>query len=195
MQLQNLVMKVFIISIFFLGHITFSFGQTSTDDNKLRDLTKLDIGVQGIGFTWEPRLSNKATMDISIGAGGGYDIAEGHIGYKWDFFKPAFYFSATPKFYYNRKKRIETGKNSKYNSGNYIGLRLKYITANSAPNDHERNSLLINLHWGLQRAIGNRWTLNAHVGGGYAHDLDYKFGTIYPSLDFKFSYILSKPKM
>lgn len=188
-------MKIFIVLIFFLSYTTLSFGQTSTGDNKLRNLSKLDIGVQGIGFTLESRLSNKATIDLSIGAGAGYDIAEGHIGYEWNFFQPAFYFSVTPKWYYNRKKHIETGKNSKYNSGNYIGLRLKYITAGSAPDDHERNTLLINLHWGLQRAIGNRWTLNAHIGGGYAQDLDYKFGTVYPSLDLKFSYILSKPKM
>ncbi|HSB92383.1 MAG TPA: hypothetical protein VLC28_04665, partial [Flavitalea sp.] len=53
-----------------------------------------------------------------------------------------------------------------------------------------RNSILTNIHWGIQRAIANRWTLNAHVGAGYAQDIDYKFGTVYPAIDFKFSYIL-----
>jgi hypothetical protein len=38
-------------------------------------LTKFDIGLQDIGFTFEPRLSNTITTDLSLGFGGGYDIS------------------------------------------------------------------------------------------------------------------------
>jgi hypothetical protein len=49
----------------------------------------------------------------------------------------------------------------------------------------------------MQKAIGNRWTLNAHFGLGYAIDavdLNNSAGTIYPALDLKFSYILNKKR-
>jgi hypothetical protein len=42
------------------------------------------------------------TIDLSAGAGGGYDIAEGYINYKLELNKPAFYLSLTPKYFYNR---------------------------------------------------------------------------------------------
>ena len=184
-----------IFLLFFLTSISLSFAQNPKNTNELRDLTKLDLGLQGIGFTFEPRISNKATMDLSVGSGGGYNVSEERILYKWNLFHPAFYFSATPKWYYNREKRIQAGKNSEYNSGNYIGLRLKFVTGAFGLIDYNRNSLLINAHWGLQRAIGDRLTINAHAGAGYAQDVDAKYGTIYPSVDFKFSYILSRPKI
>jgi hypothetical protein len=134
------------------------------------------------------------TTDFSLGAGGGYSVAEGNIDYQWQIFNPAFYFSATPKFFYNRQKRIEKGKSVKLNSGNYIGLRVKYTTGSIDPQPSIREALFINLHWGLQRAISNRWSLNAHIGAGYAQDLTNQFGTIYPALDFKLSYNFVNPK-
>lgn len=185
-----------IISIaFFLGFACFSFGQTTASGDKLLSLTKVDIGFQGIGLTYEPRLSNKVTLDLSAGAGGGYDIAEGYLNYKLELLKPAIYFSLTPKYFYNRNTRSRQGKDSKLNSGNFIGLRLKYVTPNDRQTDLTRNSILTNIHWGIQRAIGNNWTFNSHIGIGYAQDVDYNFGTIYPAIDFKLSYIFTKPTL
>jgi len=188
-------MNKIILLAFFLGFTCFSFGQTTASGDKLSSLTKVDIGLQGIGFTYEPRLSNKVTLDLSAGAGGGYDIAEGYLNYRVELLKPAFYFSLTPKYFYNRNKRSRQGKNTLLNSGNYIGLRLKYVTPNDRQTDLTRNSILTNIHWGIQRAIGNNWTFNSHIGLGYAQDIDYNFGTIYPALDFKFSYIFTKPTL
>jgi hypothetical protein len=51
--------------------------------------------------------------------------------------------------------------------------------------------MLANLHWGIQRALGKHWAFNCHAGAGYALDIDYDFGTIYPAIDFKFSYVFS----
>lgn len=188
------VMKLLISVIFFLSCTLVSFAQTSKV-NELQNLVTLDFSFQGLGLTFEPHIGNKAVVDLSAGVGGGYDIAEGHLDYILDLLHPSFYFSATPKFYYNRKERMSADKNANYNSGNYIGLRVKYVTAGISDDDQTRNSLLVNLHWGLQRAIGTRFALNALLGAGYAQDLENRFGTVYPSFDFKFSYILSKTKM
>jgi len=185
-----------IISLtFLLGFSTLSFGQINSSEKKLTSLTKIDFGLQGIGFTYEPRLSDKVTVELSAGAGGGYDIAEGYLNYKLELRKPAFYFSVTPKYFYNKNSRSIKGKSTLLNSGNYIGLRLKYITPNDRQTDLTRNSILTNIHWGIQRAIGNNWTLNSHFGLGYAQDIDYNFGTIYPALDFRVSYIFPKTKL
>ena len=180
-------MKRIILLTNILGFMTLSYGQTLKPETKLSNLTKLDLGLQGIGLTYQPRVSNSVTTDLSFGFGGGYDISEGSIDYQ--VFKPALYFSATPKYFYNLKKRINNGKTVQYNSGNYIGVRLKYNMPLYKKSDIIRNSILTNIHWGIQRVIGNHWTFNSHIGVGYAHDIDYDFGTIYPAIDFKFSYI------
>ncbi len=187
-------MKTTFLLTFFLGFVQFSIGQTVSANTKLSSLIKIDLGLQGIGFTYEPRLSNKLTVDLSVGGGGGYDIAEGYLNYKLELLKPAFYFSLTPKYFYNRKSRSLNGKNPFLNAGDYFGVRFKYVTPNDRQTDLTRNSILTNIHWGIQRAMGSNWTFNSHFGVGYAQDIDYRFGTIYPAVDFKASYILTNFK-
>ena len=101
-------MKRTLISILFTGLIFLAVGQNVSSNTSLKSLTKLDVGLQGVGFTYEPRLSNKLTIDLSVGAGGGYDVYEGGVGYEWNIIQPAFYFSVTPKFFYNRKNPAYT---------------------------------------------------------------------------------------
>jgi hypothetical protein len=164
--------------------------------NKLHSITKLNLELQGFGISFEPRLSNSVTMDLSAGIGtGGYDIWSENFTYVVYPQGPTGFISITPKFYYNLKKRLAKGKPVDLNSGNYIGLRIKYTSRSIAENTDIRDALLFNTHWGMQRAIGKRWTLNTHFGLGYvidATDLNNSEGTIYPALDLKFSYILNR---
>lgn len=187
-------MKYIFLLTFFSGFTFLSFGQNQKPDVTLSRLTKLSLGFEGIGFTHEIKLFNKVTLDVSAGAGGGYNIGEGSLLYDVKLPKPAFYFSMTPKYFYNREARFRKGKNMVLNSGNYFGLRLKYVTPNDKQSDATRNSILANVHWGIQRAIGNHLTINTHIGAGYAQDIDYNFGTIYPAIDFKLSYIISNSR-
>ncbi len=185
--------KIFII-ILTTCHFFYALGQKISSDSTLTSLTKLDLGLQGVGFSYEPRISKKITIDLSAGAGGGYNVSEDGVDYKWNFLQPALYFMVTPKFYYNRKKRIEKGKKFQNNSGNYFGVRLKYTTGNNSSdyNYHVRPAGLVNVHWGIQRPLSNKWILNAHAGAGYAQDFGSGFGTIYPALELKFSYLFTK---
>ena len=187
-------MRNILLLTLFAGFSLLSFGQNQKSDGTLSRLAKLSLGFEGLGFTYEPKLFNKLTLDVSAGAGGGYDIGESSLLYDLKLTKPAFYFSMTPKYFYNREARFRKGKNTVLNSGNYIGLRLKYVTPNDRQSDSTRNSILTNIHWGIQRAIGNHFTINTHLGAGYAQDIDYNFGTIYPAIDFKISYIISNSK-
>ena len=194
------MIKSILFLTLFAGQSLWSFGQDPKSDSKLSSFIMLDLGGQGIGLTYESRLSNKMTVDFSAGVGGGHDIGEGFFEINYGY--PAFYFSLTPKYFYNRQKRIDKGKETLFNSGNYVGLRLKYVAANSRHVDIYgnsslnvyRNSVLGNIHWGIQRALGQHWLFNFHIGAGYAEDIDYSFGTIYPAIDFKFSYIFFNSK-
>lgn len=182
--------RIFLLA-FFAVTLFSAIGQSTPLNPTRSNLLKLDLGLQGIGLTYEPRLSDKLTIDLSAGAGGAYDIGEGSLTYSFILTHPAVYFSLTPKYFYNKEKRIRKGKSTLLNSGNYIGLRLKYVTPTERQLDDVRNSILVNVHWGMQRALGTRWLFNAHAGAGYAQDVEYNFGTIYPALDFKFAYVLS----
>ena len=178
--------------ILFLYSFNLSFGQETSSDTTLSSYLKLDLGGQGPGLTYEARLSNKMTADLSAGIGGGYEIAEGFMEVNYG--RPAFYFSFTPKYFYNRRKRIEKGKETSLNAGNYFGLRLKYVTPNNRTYPYYNSGFLVNIHWSILRTLGKNWTFNSHFGAGYAQDIDFGFGTIYPAIDFKFSYIFSRSK-
>jgi hypothetical protein len=181
---------IILLTLLLAGFLHTIFGQTNNTNNAVTGLTKIDIGLQGIGFSYEPKISDKLTIDLCAGVGGGYKIEENDFAYK--VLQPAAYFSATPKYFYNFQKKINKGKNTKFNSGDYFGLRLKYVTPLKGNNDETRNGVLTNIHWGMQRAIGGNWLFNLHLGVGYATDLKYG-GIVYPAIDFKFAYILSKP--
>jgi len=185
--------QIFTLTVLLAGIV--SFAQKSTD-YKLRSLTKLNLELQGFGFSFEPRIGNIATVDLSAGIGtGGYDIWAESFTYVVYPQGPTAFISITPKIYYNRKKRMEKGKLTALNSGNYFGLRIKYTTRSISENSDIRDALLYNAHWGMQRAIAKRWILATHFGVGYAidaTDLSNSEGTFYPALDLKFSYILNK---
>jgi len=185
-------MHKIILSIFCVCALNIAKSQNTS----ARSLTKIDIGFQGLGFSYEPRLSDKLTIDFAAGAGGAYAIYENDFTYFLS--KAGYYISVTPKYFYNLNNRARAGKTTALNSGNYIGFRFKYaapFTAQTDLIDPATNAVLINLHWGMQRAIRGRWLLNTHVGAGYAQNGEndaLRGGTFYPSLDLKFAYILSK---
>lgn len=180
----------------FLTSFSLIAAAQNISNNELRPLTKLNLELQGFSFSAEPKLGKSSTIDFSAGIGtGGYDIWRSSFNYIVDPSSPTGFISITPKFYYNRNKRLAKGKTGDLNSGNYIGLRIKYTSRGIAEDTQVWDALLFNAHWGMQRAIGNRWTLNTHFGLGYAIDavdLNNSAGTIYPALDLKFSYILNK---
>lgn len=179
-------MKMFNLSILSILLVVAIFGQSSKPAGTLVSLAKIQAGGQGIGFAYEPVLSKKFTIDLCAGVGGAYSIAEASLDY--DVLKPAVYLSVTPKFFYNIAKRASAGKNTELNSGNYFGVSFKYNRPFNRSDDLVRSCYLTNIHWGIQRALGEHFIFNAHAGLGYAQDIPTRFGTIYPSLDFRFSY-------
>ena len=160
--------------------------------NSLHTLNKFDIGFGGIGYSYEKKLDHFITVDLNVGIGGSYDISEDHFNYQLNPLKPSLYASINPKFFFNNKKRSFQNKTQLLNSGNYFGGRIKYATKSISPNLYSNDILLFNIHWGLQRAISKRFLMNFHSGIGYADNIDSTFDTVYPSIEFKFSYVLKQ---
>ena len=164
--------------------------KTTYAAEELASITKLDIGMQGIGVTFERRIASNTTIDFSLGIGAGYNIIRNGLGVWWRPHQPTAYIAITPKFYYNLDKRSSKGKTTELNSGNYLGVRVKFITRSISESSYARDALMMNLHWGMQRAISHRWSFNFHAGIGYitdATDLQNTEGNLYPAIDFKFS--------
>lgn len=179
--------------LLFISIITIRMSaQTGSGVFPLTPLTKIDLSPGGAGVSREMKLGNKLTFLAGAGMGGGYDVAEGRIAVTWSILSPAFYFNASPRLYYNREKRAGKQKDTKFNSGNYVGLGVKYVTSDIGDDPAQRSAMLVNGHWGLQRYMGRKWVFDTHLGAGYAWDTNNRFGTIYPSLELKFSYVLNK---
>jgi hypothetical protein len=173
---------------------------TNNPSLSLTPITKIGLGPEGLALSFERRLSNRMMIDLSLGAGGGYAITADQFKYKVGGLRgPDIYFSAHPRFYYNRKQRAINGKSQSRNAGNYFGFRLKYITDMMAENFVVWDAFLLNLHWGMQRPLGKRLVVSGHVGPGYAtaQSIFYNtwlkgFSRFYPSIDLKISYVFSK---
>ena len=183
-------------------------GRASRDNTKLlQSLTKIDLGLQGIGLSSERRLGRRSIIEFSAGLGGGYAITGKDFTYTFNISAPELYLSINPRFYYNTQKRINSNKSIAGNTGNYFGMRLKYVTEDLVK-DHDEvytpkglitttgpvwDALLLNVHWGLQRPISKRWLVNAHVGPGFSVAAHYfGYNRIYPSLEARLSYLFKK---
>ena len=146
----------------------------------------------GVGASYEFPISEKKLLDFGFGVGGGVDETESYV---WDFESSiAIYVKGEIRQYYNLSKREEKGKRTLNNSGNYFGLQVKYFSQRISEGSEFpvplNNSILTQLHWGLQRSLGGNWLFNLHLGFGVLRNLDNKNGLLSPALGLKFSYKL-----
>jgi len=180
--------QILILAILFLG-INTIFSQEKTQT--LQKQFKLDFNFMGAGVSYEIPLAEKWTVDLSAGIGGGSTNSKSFV---WVLnASPAMYLKSEFKYIYNREKRTKKGKNNNNNSGNYLALQTKYTSKRFSESKTEaplRNTLLTEIHWGMQRSLGDKWLFNVHFGLGVFRDLDFNDGALYPALGLKFSYIL-----
>lgn len=193
-QIQKICMKRTTILAFCVAATGLVSAQQVPAEASVVPLLKLDLGLQGVGLQYEAKVSNSFTAEVASGISGGYIIDRASLTYHFDFFQPSFYFSLTPKYFYNRTRRFLRNRSLTLNSGNYFGFRIRYVTPGAGGESLTENSLLTNLHWGIQRSIGKSWTVNVHGGVGYAQQVGSTFnsGTWYPALDLRFAYIFLK---
>jgi hypothetical protein len=97
-----------------------------------------------------------------------------------------------PRWYYNFTKRQLASKNTKFNSANFIGLKIAYLSDQVIFSNYEDprskyNKMSIIPKWVMRRSLGSRFFYELGGGVGYEHyfidnpryvafDLHVKFG-------------------
>ena len=153
------------------------------------------MGINGLDFSIEIPVTEKITIEPAIGFGPSYDFTDkdvGKEGWHWALLEPSVHTSIYGKFFYNRNKRMRKDRSLLFNSGNFIGAKVKYVSKPLTNDEYhgQTNTLIANLNWGGQRNIGSRWNYSYSVGLGYGRNLDYSYGTFYPAFDLKIAYVL-----
>lgn len=165
----------------------------------LRTILKVDGGTQGLGLSFETPVTAEFLLEVETGLGGGYVVEKQRVRYLTNYDDPSLVGAVKGSFYFNRERRYENGNTLMQNSGNFVGLGVKYASSGLIKNLEPHNILLTHLHLGLKRAFDKNWSFSGLVGVGYAHNLDWKSGEDYPGgevkithlLEIKISYILN----
>lgn len=200
-------MKRILLSMALLVFALHAMAQTTENKESaaLEHILKLELGLQGGGLGYELPFGNKWSVNLSAGLGGGHYIESSNYAKSfhssWIINDPAAYLKSELKYTYNRVKRLSKSKSLLNNAGNYVAFQTKYTTrrvfgSNAWENAYEplNRSLLNEIHWGIQRPLGQRFIFNMHLGLGYALNFDFNNSQVYPAAGVQFAYVFSKRK-
>lgn len=157
---------------------------------------RVEAGINGIGISIDVPVTDRIVIEPSFGVGPSYDLDEfgsslaDKIDWHWALLEPSFYGAVYGKYFYNRQSRASKGKSLLLNSGNYIGLKVKYVSKSLSDPQLYSNTILTNLNWGGLHNIGKSWMFSYSVGIGYGRNLDHSYGLFYPAFDLKIAYVL-----
>ncbi len=148
----------------------------------------------GIGLSNETRLGPKTTLASGLNFQGNFAARGGALVQGTTGNSVVSSYSVAPvlqtglRHYYNFERRLEKGKSIRYNSGNYVSGRLRYITgpvwervdrlAPLTPIDGVYADAL----WGFQRTYRRNFYLNLSLGVGAGRN------GVYPAADFLLGY-------
>jgi hypothetical protein len=156
---------------------------------------RLDVGLQGLGISYMANTGRKSALELFTGLGGGYFITGQQFYYAFNPSKPSFYAAAQQKFFFREG-----------HEGSFVGLQVKYATGSLFQragydstmgwvrfNRYVDPAFLTDVHWGIQKSLGNRWQMNGKVGIGYAFNLSgIGLNHWYPAAGLRFSYWLKR---
>lgn len=158
--------------------------------------TKVEVGINGLGVALEMPVADRFTIEPAIGVGASYDLDKsddsltGKMGWHWAILEPSFHGSVYGKYFYNKAKRANKNKSLWINSGNFIGVKVKYVSKSLSSPQYYSNTILTNLNWGGQFNLGRHWMYSYSVGMGYGYNTDTSYGLFYPAFDLKIAYVL-----
>ena|SRR5690554_2889493 len=164
-------------------------GFISSAQTSLEQTGKINAGLQGVDFSYELPMSNQFIWESSAGLGIGMNVKSNKSTYNFYLFDPVVSVATGLKWMYNREKRESRDRNNSNNAGNYFGLQTKYSFGHSVALDMNQ-ALLTDIHWGIQRNIGQKFVLNTNIGLGYMNDFETNYGDIAPTLRVKIGYLL-----
>ncbi|MEN1785928.1 MAG: hypothetical protein AAGF77_12410 [Bacteroidota bacterium] len=176
--------KPLLVYLLLLGYLGTA---QSTASNGLEDLGRINLGLHGLELSYEFPLSKQFVWENNLGIGMGMEAFAGSPTFTFYLYRPTPFIKSQLKWIYNRNKRERKGKNSQYNAGNYIGLQGKYSFGDSDLFDISQ-AVLTEIHWGIQRSIGGRFTFNLHLGMGVVTDFDFSDNAFSPTFGLRFGY-------
>lgn len=118
-----------------------------------KNIVNIQTGILGIWGSNETKLNDEFALRTEIGLDLGYYISS-NLENKYVF---APIVLVEPRWYYNLENRLTKGKHIKNNSGNFIGLKFKYVPDWFVISDFDNysvaNQVSIIPRWGMRRAI------------------------------------------
>jgi hypothetical protein len=150
---------IFISSIVLIASIS-AYGQSKE--------AKVERSLLGVYF-----IPLKVSYEHGIGKHNTFEIAGGMDGASW-IENDEFRFGLAPfaegyfKNYYNLDRRLENGKRTEMNSGNYWGIMTRYNfpVISGDESDERFNSFFIAPVWGFQRNYKSHFSLGMDLGFG-----------------------------
>lgn len=138
---------------------------------KATDLFNANVSFIGIGIQYEKALSDNFTAVGSLDYIGGFSYSEDWSGESDFDYILTTQLALEGRYYYNFNRRLEKGRNTKNNSGNYIALKGVYIpdflTASSDDvTVNPQGSFTLN--YGLKRSFAKNFFYEFYTGLGLA---------------------------
>lgn len=162
--------KIFCIFILFLCHAFASYAQSDTP--KLRGI---QIGYPGIWFYKESKIIHTVYLRQEFGAEFNFDYNSNNLENRYFGFEPVV--TLSPRWYYNKNKRLEKGKNTSDNAANYFSLNARAIINPrlllGTKYVNNFNELSIVPTWGLRRNLNRHFNYELNAGFGYYYSDTY----------------------
>jgi hypothetical protein len=168
---------------------TILISQIISAQEKLENIYKIELGIQGASIGIEIPIADNLLADVNFGWGGITDFSHGGISYEWSTNSNSFFARGQLRYYLNRKRRAEKRRSLKSNSGTFIAYQTKFCFQGSKYLQVGKN-WLNELQFGQQLPLGRHFIFRYYAGVGSGYDIDYKNGAAYPALGFTFGYTL-----
>lgn len=157
---------------------------TGQSSDRLQNIHSFKATFIGLSYSYEKRLSQEATVDLELLAGGalGSNILSG------SFWMIAPSVRIEPRYYYNYLKRLERGRNVLNNSANYLALAAEYMFGVSlGDNPAAERTLSVVPKWGSRRALGDHFFYEHATGLGF-YTSETKNFKLFLGADLKIGY-------
>lgn len=184
-------------NIFYISGIFMLFVCSMTAfSQELTTVHKIGLGLHGLDYAYEIPVARKITIEPFVGFGPSYNLHEedfvmARLNWHWVILNPSVHLGVNGKYIYNRDRRVARGKSLLFNSGNFIGVKVKYISRplTNKPNFYS-NTLFSTVSWGGQHNLGRHWNFSYAAGVGYGYNIDFPYSMFFPALDLKVAYVL-----
>lgn len=152
-------------NLFLAGTLFFSTSAIFGQQTNAQTENQLTANLIMPSLEWEISTGEKSTVDFTAGTAFAYRRSGSQSGYA---LFPVF--NAEYRYYYNLNKRMERGRKTSDNSGNYFGA-ISSITGGNPILGSLTNAadyeVFIGPSWGLQRAYNSGFKWNLSLGAGY----------------------------